>query len=62
MKTEEEIINEINITQNKIQSELQQYSENLNHKLITAEIHWDNHIRLMGYRDGLEWTLKEREK
>lgn len=61
MKTEEEIKTEIQITQNRILSEIQQYAENLNHKLITATIHWDNHLRLKGYRDGLEWALSKNQ-
>ena len=62
MKTEEQIVKEFQSTKEKILKELRLVNRNdVVGLFTTAKMHWENHIRLQGFRDALEWVLKEEK-
>ena len=60
MKTEEQIITNLETTKKKIQNEIELVNMADSGSVI-EKVHWEHNIRLQGYRDALEWILKEEK-
>ena len=59
MKTKDQIIKEMDKTHLHILNEMEEHYTLLgNDNKVTAKLHWENHIRLQGYRDALAWVLE----
>jgi hypothetical protein len=63
MKTEEQIIKEMDKTHRRIHQEINKhYNARAADEMITAKMHWEEHIKQQGYRDALAWVLMNEQQ
>ena len=59
MKSEDQIKQSKEETMNKITIEIKNYKKSLEeHKDMSASVHWDYLLHLKGFRDALQWVLR----